>query len=373
MDVKPGDELEFKVTIIPGYTSGKPSDSIYKGREKVTDVDITSLTINGVEYPYSSLVNNGDGTYTTKVKYTATADDCASGSVRLDVKASVEYEVNVNVQDSQNVPTYSTIKNDAQTTCAIAPQNDVNYVTTINVPDGITITNYPDKVIARPIDIEHYYKGDPVEVDKEYPGSEVVDTANGGVWTFDGWYLGDVLTTVTVMGEEPLTFTGTWTFTRTVTTLTVSKKVTGLLGDRHKEFEFTVDFGSSDTSNIEYSINGSENVKWSGTTITLKHNDTVVFYNVPYNANVRVSEAVYDDYTTAYEYYTTDGEKTEPLSGNEVLAVMDGAKTIDFTNDCTVEPDMGVLLDTLPYILILGVVVGGAVLLFVRKRKHDDE
>ena len=42
-------------------------------------------------------------------------------------------------------------------------------------------------------------------------------------------------------------------------------------------------------------------------------------------------------------------------------------------NNKTIDPDMGVLLDTLPYILILVVVVGGGVLLFLRKRKNDDD
>lgn len=42
-------------------------------------------------------------------------------------------------------------------------------------------------------------------------------------------------------------------------------------------------------------------------------------------------------------------------------------------NDKTVTVDTGVLLDTLPYILILGVVAVGAVLLIKRRRKRDDD
>ena len=36
-------------------------------------------------------------------------------------------------------------------------------------------------------------------------------------------------------------------------------------------------------------------------------------------------------------------------------------------------PDTGVLLDTLPYLILLAVAVAGGVLVVVRKRKHRDE
>ena len=39
----------------------------------------------------------------------------------------------------------------------------------------------------------------------------------------------------------------------------------------------------------------------------------------------------------------------------------------------TLLPDTGVLLDTLPYIVILAVVAGGVALLMLRKRRKEDD
>ena len=43
------------------------------------------------------------------------------------------------------------------------------------------------------------------------------------------------------------------------------------------------------------------------------------------------------------------------------------------TNHATLKPDTGVLLDTLPYIVILAVVAGGVALLMLRKRRKEDD
>lgn len=63
-----------------------------------------------------------------------------------------------------------------------------------------------------------------------------------------------------------------------------------------------------------------------------------------------------------------------PENGREVsVTIGTDAKQIDFTNHRTLEPDLGVLLDTLPYIVILAVVAGGGILLMLRKRRKEDD
>ena len=57
----------------------------------------------------------------------------------------------------------------------------------------------------------------------------------------------------------------------------------------------------------------------------------------------------------------------------EMLKNDDGKFYITVINERDATIDNGVLLDTLPYILILVVVAGGGVLLFLRKRKNDDD
>ena len=46
---------------------------------------------------------------------------------------------------------------------------------------------------------------------------------------------------------------------------------------------------------------------------------------------------------------------------------------VTFANNKEATPDTGVLLDSLPYVVILAVVVLGAALVIVRRRKHRDD
>ena len=49
------------------------------------------------------------------------------------------------------------------------------------------------------------------------------------------------------------------------------------------------------------------------------------------------------------------------------------AQTITFTNTKEIPVNTGVILDTLPYVLMLIAVGGGVVAFFLRRRHHDDE
>ena len=59
-----------------------------------------------------------------------------------------------------------------------------------------------------------------------------------------------------------------------------------------------------------------------------------------------------------------------PITGNMVT---ENKIHIQVINDKDGTPDTGVLLDTLPYLILLAVAVAGGVLVVVRKRKHRDE
>ena len=100
---------------------------------------------------------------------------------------------------------------------------------------------------------------------------------------------------------------------------------------------------------------------------------------------VTIEEAGAKDYETTAQIYGPG--RTELL--NQTLDTSTTGKSITITiteemiklNEIEIivtnhrdgEIDNGVLLDTLPYILILVVVAGGGVLLFLRKRKNDDD
>lgn len=159
--------------------------------------------------------------------------------------------------------------------------------------------------------------------------------------------------------------------------LTVTKTVTGLLGDREKQFSFTLSFDQTvDLTKITWKKSNDTEGTLTDRTFTLSHGQSIVFSGIPAGVTATVTEADYENYTTKYKIHNTDAifDWSSATESNAASVPIDAtAKTIQFLNHNNAEPDMGVLLDTLPYILILVVVAGGGVLLFLRKRKNDDD
>ena len=163
--------------------------------------------------------------------------------------------------------------------------------------------------------------------------------------------------------------------------LTVVKTVTGFLGDHEKQFSFTLSFNQTvDPSKITWTKSDGTEGALTSYTFTLAHGQNIVFHGIPAGVTATVTEESYDNYTTKYKIHNTAETffGWSPTTESEVARVANvtidaTAKTIQFLNQNEAEPDMGVLLDTLPYILILVVVAGGGVLLFLRKRKNDDD
>lgn len=158
-------------------------------------------------------------------------------------------------------------------------------------------------------------------------------------------------------------------------TLNVEKLVTGNMGDTSKDFTFTVKFeavsGRSIKSAITYSVAGG-NTQTVGTsnevTITLKHDQTATFTNVPYDVTYTVTETQDINYETTYQV-----NGTTAVSGFVATDAMDTAtENVVFTNNRETEVDTGITLDSLPFVLILAV-CAGAVVLFVIKRRNSVE
>lgn len=166
--------------------------------------------------------------------------------------------------------------------------------------------------------------------------------------------------------------------------VTLTKHVTGLMGDTHKEFAFSI-------TGLDDSDAMLENGDLSN--FTLMHNNSVILKNVPVGPVFAVVETLgtdsgYETKATGYDTAVTDGATrtfyyklvledgqqklvTCDAEGNTVKAQEGLAITV--TNHCTLKPDTGVLLDTLPYIVILAVVAGGVALLMLRKRRKEDD
>ena len=172
------------------------------------------------------------------------------------------------------------------------------------------------------------------------------------------------------------------------TSVTITKTVTGLLGDHNGEFSFTVSFaGGTDTTNIQATKSGASTAVDDWHSFTLKDGETITFTGVPIGAVMTVTEIAPGKHYTVEATGQSDGKFGEnDASFTYKIVAADAAATdtttdavtvannaITITNDAKLTPDAGVILDTLPYIVILAVVVGGGVMLFLRKRRKDDE
>ena len=244
------------------------------------------------------------------------------------------------------------------------------------------------------------------------------DSLNGSAWVstplypetkkvgrityqFDGWYTNEACTGNKFDFENGTITKDTIFYAKYVpiseeTDVTITKQVTGLLGDTNKEFAFsaTVTNGGDDiTSQIDaVDENGSKVVLSS---FKLKHNQKITLKDVPVGATVTVTEiapgAHYKVTATGYTgeqdgsnnvsftyiaVKSADAVETASETGAETaMAVVTAVDADDIvvTNHCGLLPDTGVLLDTLPYIVILAVVAGGGILLMLRKRRKEDD
>lgn len=204
------------------------------------------------------------------------------------------------------------------------------------------------------------------------------ETADGTVYKFEGWYTDKNFTSESKFNFTEDTISADTTFyakyVPASANLTVTKTVTGKLGDTNKAFTFTITKDGKPVNNItEDNIEVSDGAQWlndGNGKFTLKDGATITFKNLP-SGEYKVVE---DDYKgEKYETSYVVGSGT-PENGREVsVTIGTDAKQIDFTNHCTLFPDTGVLLDTLPYIVILAVVAGGVALLMLRKHRKEDD
>lgn len=245
-----------------------------------------------------------------------------------------------------------------------------DYGGAFTVPEGSTSISL--KAIARPDVIG--------EGQTEATCPKTKTTPNGTVYTFDGWYTNQDCTEGSEFDFDEDTIKEDTTFyakyVPASANLTVSKTVTGKLGDTNKAFTFTITKADGTAANItdtniEISEADRAKVEWKGNgQFTLKDGASITFKNLP-SGEYKIVEEDYtgEKYETSYVVdsgTSTDGQEATVTIGTD-------AKQINFTNHRTLEPDLGVLLDTLPYIVILAVVAGGVALLMLRKHRKEDD
>lgn len=149
--------------------------------------------------------------------------------------------------------------------------------------------------------------------------------------------------------------------------LEVHKDVEGIMGNKEKYFEFTVQLTGEEgkTYQDSYAITGgsydanpaSIKIKPGETTeatFYLKDDDTIHIENLPYGVEYKVSETPVADYVT-----------TETGTEGEVDKAVEQA---NFTNTKGGIVDAGVVLDSAPYLFTLTGAAGVGLLLTLRRR-----
>ena len=203
-------------------------------------------------------------------------------------------------------------------------------------------------------------------------------------------------------------------YRKATSNVTITKEVKGLLGDTQKNFTFNVSITKKDGSDCSEGVTAKRD---NGETVDLKnnfplkHKETVTLENVPIGATITVTEVTpgehYNvsatghngeknggrDVTFTYGAVANTATASDADEADLMLLSMDEDTAVDtdavaladandktvpnnaitVTNHCGLLPDTGVLLDTLPYIVILAVVAGGVALLMLRKRRKEDD
>ena len=188
---------------------------------------------------------------------------------------------------------------------------------------------------------------------------------------------------------ETVAFVNEYT-TPKLNSMTIQKKVTGAFGERTKDFTFNVKLTDANNLTVRGVNHSFSNPATTGalTNFKLKHGEYVTLEEIPIDTTITITESNANDYKTSatghnqsvtgsntrtftYEVVEKDGKAVLVSVGTGAAEVANSAITV--TNDFDGNPDTGVLLDTLPYLILLAVAVAGGVLVVVRKRKHRDE
>lgn len=187
--------------------------------------------------------------------------------------------------------------------------------------------------------------------------------------------------------QSKIVFTNTY---RKVATLEILKQTTGSLADKTKQFDFTIQFAKSATSNdTEFTgmMDGTPLSCPVGQTVSfqLRHGQKLVFENLPAGTRYIVTEkGAADGYTpkvtvieNGVQLSDKQGAEAEDLNSSAENAVGnlvgEGKNEVTFVNEYHEVPITGVILNNMPFVVLIGAAVLAFVLLAgLKRRKATD-
>jgi len=180
--VKPNDQLTFIIKVTPDKKVGSESNQVDIEAKNVVlnRIEINNVVIEGDALKGYQLRNNGDGTYTVSVPYTATLADCQSGSVTLKVSATTDYEYKKTLSIG-SVTTATTVEAEGSVDCLIAGTGSVQYLPKYD--EGAPENKPAVLSSSLPRDNSTYYEGQNINI-KSFDNvpERVDDPDNNGYW-----------------------------------------------------------------------------------------------------------------------------------------------------------------------------------------------
>ena len=152
--------------------------------------------------------------------------------------------------------------------------------------------------------------------------------------------------------------------------------------DTNKEFEFTANFtfptGTDGTTLGAKATIGDSTTSITGTshTFNLKHGQNVKFTGLPVGTKISVTESATPNYKGSAEVVINNETKkaVAETKYNEALTVSDktlgqNKNTVDVTNTYNYVPATGIIMNTLPYVLMIAL-CGAALMAFVAFKRR---
>ncbi len=160
---------------------------------------------------------------------------------------------------------------------------------------------------------------------------------------------------------------------KTAVNLTVTKKVEGSLGDKSKEFTFTLTVAdASEIDEYEWSKNGEEQAEKlkSGDTFTLRHKDSVTIA-LPPGVDITIAED--NPASQGYEAKFKLGDEAATTGNSKTFQLTDDTSLIVTNTRGSIVPS-GVIMKVFPVVAVgLIVVIVLGVLIFRSKRRDDED
>lgn len=182
--------------------------------------------------------------------------------------------------------------------------------------------------------------------------------------------------------------------------LTVSKTVTGNMGDKNQKFKFTITFktavsnagksfsyavGNADATTGSFNVptaDGSDTSKATASvTVDLAHNESVSIQGLPSDVEYTIEETNNDGYTVSYAGAVQDEKNASKATGaikvtetndENVETETAADRTVTVTNNKEAATATGLLMDVAPYAAMI-LLAAAAAFVFLRRRNSNED